>query len=89
MVESTVHDMPIFKIEHAGNPTKFLYNTKINKQKFRALLDSGSEISLIHPKVYKSLKNKLHFLVKETNCITTISKMGFYQCGWWEGETGT
>ena len=44
--ECTVHYMPIFKIELAGNPNSCII--KINKQKFRALLDSGSEVSLIH-----------------------------------------
>ena len=53
-MESTVHDMPIFKIELAGNPNSCLKN----KQKFRALLDSAAEVSLIHTKVYKLLKNK-------------------------------
>ena len=53
---SMVHDMPIFKIELPGNPNSYIM--KINKQKFRALLDSGAEISLIYRKVYKSLKNK-------------------------------
>ena len=52
--ESTVHDMPIFKIELVGNPNSCII--KINKQKFRALLDSGAEVSLIHTKVCKSLK---------------------------------
>ena len=54
--ESTVHDMPIFKIELAGNPNSC--KIKINKQKFRALLDTRAEVSLIHIKVNKSLKNK-------------------------------
>ena len=91
--ESTVHDMPIFKIELAGNPNSCIL--KINKQKFRVLLHAGAKVSLIHTKVYKSLKNKPK--VKETNCITTISKRGFYWCGWvciniiwnWEEKTGT
>ena len=62
--------MPIFKIEFEGNPSSCVI--KINKQKFRALLDSGAEVSLIHTKVYKSLKNKP--TLKETNCTTMISK---------------
>ena len=54
--ENTVHDMPIFKIELAGNPNSCVI--KINKQKFRALLDFGEEVSLIHTKVYKSLTTR-------------------------------
>ena len=52
--ESTVPDMPIFKIELASNPNSYII--KINKQIFRALLDSGAEVSLVHTKVYKSVK---------------------------------
>ena len=70
--ESIVHDMPIFKIELAGNPNSCII--KINKQKFRALLKSGAEVSLIHTKVYKFLKIN----PSERNCTTTISKRGFY-----------
>ena len=47
--ESTVHDMSIFKNELAGNPNSCII--KINTQKFRALLDSEAEVSLIHTKV--------------------------------------
>ena len=37
--ESTGHDMPIFKIELAGNPNSCII--KINKQKFRAVSTLG------------------------------------------------
>ena len=46
--------MPVYKIELAGNPNSCVI--KINSQKFRALLDSGAEVSLIHTRLYKSLK---------------------------------
>ena len=61
--------MPIFKIELAGNPNSCII--KINKQKFRALLDSGAEVSLIHTKVYKSLKNKPK-LKKQTALLQSV-----------------
>ena len=48
--------MPTFKIELVGNPHSFII--KINKQKFHSLLDSGAEVSLIHTKAYKCLKEK-------------------------------
>ena len=48
--------MPTFKIELSGNPNSCII--KINKQKFHALLDSGAEVSLIHIRVYNSLKEK-------------------------------
>ena len=50
------NNMPIFKIELAYNPNSCII--KINKQKFYALLDSGDEVSLIHTRVYNSLKEK-------------------------------
>ena len=48
--------MPTFKIELAGNPNSCII--KINKQRFCALLDFGAEVSLIHTRVYNSLKEK-------------------------------
>ena len=48
--------MPTFKIELAGNPNSCIIKT--NKQKFCDLLDSGAEVSLIHTRVYNSLKQK-------------------------------
>ena len=50
------NDMPIFKIELAGNLNSCII--KIKKQKFCALLGSGAEISLIHAGVFNSLKEK-------------------------------
>ena len=48
--------MPTYKIELAGNPNSCLI--KINNKKYRALLDSGAEVSLIHTRLYNSLKEK-------------------------------
>ena len=49
-------NMPTYKIELAGNPNSCLI--KINNKKYRALLDSGAEVSLIHTRLYNSLKEK-------------------------------
>ena len=61
--------MPIFKIKLAGNSNFCII--KINKQKFRAFLDSGAEVSLIHTKVCKSLKNKPK-LKKQTALLQSV-----------------
>ena len=54
--------IPSFKIDLAGNSSTCL--CKFEKQKYRALIDSGAEVSLIHVhyRVFKSLKQapKLH-----------------------------
>ena len=42
------------KVELAVNPNSCII--KINKELFHALLDSGAEVSLIHTRVYNSLK---------------------------------
>ncbi len=42
-------------ISLAGNPNSCLI--KIQKQKYRALIDSGAEVSLINRKIYDSLKS--------------------------------
>ena len=48
--------MPTFKIDIAGNPNSCII--KLNKQKFHAVLDSHAKVSLIHIRVYNSLKEK-------------------------------
>ena len=48
--------MPTSKIELAGNPNSCII--KINKQMFHVLLDSGTEVSVIHTSVYNSPKEK-------------------------------
>ena len=51
---------PLLKLILAGNSSTCL--CKFEKQKYRALIDSGAEVSLIHYTVFKSLKQapKLH-----------------------------
>ena len=61
--------MPTFKIKLAANPNSCII--KINKQLFHALLDSGAEVSLIHTRVYNTLKEKPKLKKK---CISLISK---------------
>ena len=53
------NDMPAFKIGLAGNPNSWII--KINKQVFHAVLDYGDEVSLIHTRVYNSLKEKTNW----------------------------
>ena len=64
------NDMPTFKIELASNSNSCII--KIKKQKFCALLDSGAAVSLIHTRVYKSLKEKPK--TEETKCISSTAK---------------
>ena len=77
--ESTVHDMPIFKIELACNPDSCII--KLSIQKFRALLNSGVEVSLIHTKMYKSLKDKPR-LKKQTALLQSVKgdSIDVYEC---------
>ena len=49
-------NIPKYDVLVAGNPSSCLL--KIEKQTFRALLDSGADCSLIHYDVYKNLKHK-------------------------------
>ena len=46
--------MPTFHIELAGNPNSCL--VKINNRKYQALLDTGTEVSLIYTRLYNLLK---------------------------------
>lgn len=45
-----------FKISLAGKPNSCIL--QIGKQRFRALVDTGAEISLIHRKIFDNLKDK-------------------------------
>ena len=54
-----------FKICLAGNPNSCLI--KVEKQKFRGLVDSGADISLIRRDVYDSLRRKLKLIRQPTN----------------------
>ena len=49
-------NMPIYKIELAGNPN--LCIIRINNQKYHGLLDSGAEVSLVHSRIYNCLRDK-------------------------------
>ena len=61
-----------FKIEPAGNKHSCII--EIDKQKFRALLDSGAEVSPILTKVYKSLKTKPK-LKKQTVLLQSVKEI--------------
>ena len=50
------NDIHTFKTELVGNPNSCII--KMNKLKFCALLVSSTEVSLIHTRVYSSLKEK-------------------------------
>lgn len=56
---------PLYKIELAGSPSSCLI--KIEKQNLRALVDSGAEISLMHARIYKSLKQAPKLMKKSVN----------------------
>ena len=45
-----------FKINISGSPNSCL--VRIEKQKFRTLVDTGAECSLMHRRIYDKLKNK-------------------------------
>ena len=54
-----------YKICLAGNPNSCLI--KVKKQNFRALVDSGANISLIRMDFYDSLKKKPTLIRQHTN----------------------
>lgn len=56
-------NISVYKKELAGNPNSCLI--QIEKNRFRALIDSGAEISLIHKRVYQAFKNKPHLIKKQ------------------------
>ena len=45
-----------FKVSVSGSPNSCI--VRIGKQKFRTLVDTGAECSLMHRRVYDQLKNK-------------------------------
>ena len=47
---------PVFKISLAGNPSSCVF--KIGKRKYRTLIDSGAECSLISKRAYQNLLNR-------------------------------
>jgi hypothetical protein len=50
-----IKNIPKIIINIAGSPNSCII--KINGQKFRALIDSGAEVSLIHSNAFSSLQN--------------------------------
>ena len=55
--KNMTEDIPTYKINSAGSPNSCII--KIGKNKFRSLVDTGAEVSLMHRRVYDSLKVKL------------------------------
>ena len=51
-----------FNINVSGSPNSCL--VKIGKQRFRTLVDTGAECSLMHRRVYDQLKNKPRLVKK-------------------------
>ena len=54
--KNMTEDIPIYKINLAGSPNSCIIT--IGKNKFRSLVDTGAEVSLMHRRVYDSLKVK-------------------------------
>ena len=52
-----------FKISVSGSPNSCL--VKIGKQRYRALVDTGAECSLMHRRIYDQLKNKPRLINKK------------------------
>ena len=48
-------NIPTFSIALAGSPNSCII--KIEHKKYRSLVDSGAEVSLMHRRVYQSIKN--------------------------------
>lgn len=58
-------NLPSFKISLAGSPNSCII--KIGKQKFRSLVDTGAEVSLMHRRIYDSLRVKPKLQNKKIN----------------------
>lgn len=56
---------PSYKIEVTGSSNSCLL--KIGKQRFRSLVDSCAEVSLLHKRVYDSLKFKPKLIKRKVN----------------------
>lgn len=54
-----------FKINLAGSPNSCI--VKIGKHKFRSLVDTGAEVSLMHRRIYDQLKVKPRLQNKKIN----------------------
>ena len=59
-----------FKISISGSPNSCL--VKIGKQRYRTLVDTGAECSLMHRRIYDQLKNKPSLINKKV-CLQTAN----------------
>ena len=62
--------LPHFKISLAGSPNSCII--RISKDEFRTLVDAGAEVSLMHRRVYDSLKIKPR-LQRRKACLISVS----------------
>ena len=62
---SSKNNFSTYKVNISGNPNSCI--VFIGKQKFRCLVDTGAECSLMHRRVYDNLKNKPKLLKKNIN----------------------
>ena len=60
--KNMTESIPTYKINLAGSPNSCII--KIGKNKFRSLVDTGAEVSLMHRRVYDSLKVKLNCSIR-------------------------
>lgn len=65
LTDKIYRDQPqqTFKISVSGSPNSCL--VKMGKQRFRTLVDTGAECSLMHRRIYDQLKNKPKLLNKK------------------------
>ena len=62
---SNKNNISTYRVNVSGNPNSCI--VFIGKQKFRSLVDTGAECSLMHRRVYDNLKNKPKLLKKSVN----------------------
>ena len=67
-IARNLHNEKCIIIDASGSPNSCLIS--IGKQKFRSLVDSGAEVSLMHERVFKSLKNRPKLMRKSINLQT-------------------
>ena len=78
----TKKNIPNFTKALTGSPNSFLIQT--GKNKFRSLVDSGAEVSLVHRRVYRSALTKKSAYLQSVNgghlkidgCVTLTLKVG-------------
>ena len=64
------HNVHKYKINISDSPNSISLN--VGKQKYRALVDSGAELSLMRYLVYNNLSNKPRFF-KKNICLQSVS----------------